>query len=352
MAIRRISDQQDAQDALCDGALFQVGGDQIDPEDIVRVTYNTDGEPEFHLSNGDTIVHDRFSEGEVGDLLAQALPRVIRKDNQSQKVKPPKAFDLATASENASKDLSGSLSYDQSVPVFDKNLDLGIVLSYAGSGSGEAWEGDFSTVGDLTTLSVSNSWQPANLDREGDYTQWGTTLYTLLADYDAADEYSIQKWNIASYTQSGLNFDHEVHTQNFLGSDNYTGIAVSEDGSKMALLNTSTYDIVFLEMSTPGDLTTLTRTGDSIDVSNQAPNPGLFADGEGRRFYVQDSGNNDCFQITVDESWTSKGAISEQPLSLGFTWLSVDVHSNGNVYAGNNNAPKIHEITGQSELLD
>jgi hypothetical protein len=351
MAIRRISDQQDARDALCDGALFQVGGDHIDPDDIVRVTFNTDGEPEFHLSNGDSIVHDRFKEGDVGDLLADAIPSVVRKGNQSQKIPPPKALDLGTASINATKDVSATVSDTQSLPIFDDNLDKGFVFSYASSGNGEAWEGTFSTAGDLTTLSLANSWQPNNLDRPRDFTEWGSTLYTLLNDYTSGDQWSIQKWNITSYSQSGLNFEQEVHTQDFLDGDTYTGLAVSKDGSKLALLNRDTYEIIFLEMSSPGDLTTLSRTGDKIDVSNESPSYGLIADGEGRRFYIQKGGSSEFYQITVDEPWSSKGALFEQPFSTTVQIQSGDVHKNGNLYIGEYSAAKIHEITGQSELL-
>lgn len=86
--INRVSNTDEAQDELCNGSLFLVDGQFLAPSHVVRMTENSSGYPQFHLADGTTLTHDPFQPGETGDLLADALPRAVRADNQSQKIKP------------------------------------------------------------------------------------------------------------------------------------------------------------------------------------------------------------------------------------------------------------------------
>lgn len=82
----KISTVQQAYEALCAGEYFQVGEKIIDPSDIVRFEYGE--EPIFHLQDGSTAQHERFSQGSVGDLLADALSVATRGEQQAQVLKP------------------------------------------------------------------------------------------------------------------------------------------------------------------------------------------------------------------------------------------------------------------------
>jgi hypothetical protein len=83
-----ISSPQEAYEALCNGEFFQVGGQIINPTDIVRVDRNGGTNPVFHLEDGSVVQHDRFKEGDVGDYLAAALTVATRGQAQSQAIKP------------------------------------------------------------------------------------------------------------------------------------------------------------------------------------------------------------------------------------------------------------------------
>jgi hypothetical protein len=83
-----ISSTQEAYEALCAGEFFQVGGRFINPSDIVEVDPNGGQNPTFYLENGRTVQHNRFTKGDVGDYLADALEYATRGQAQAQALKP------------------------------------------------------------------------------------------------------------------------------------------------------------------------------------------------------------------------------------------------------------------------
>lgn len=87
MSVYQVDSVQDAEQALCENRLFQVGGELIDPDDVIKATLNS-GVPTFTLVDGSTVAHDEFERGDVGDLLWQALPAARRVDNQSETILP------------------------------------------------------------------------------------------------------------------------------------------------------------------------------------------------------------------------------------------------------------------------
>lgn len=124
-----ISNVDEAIDALCRGEFFQVGGEIINPQDIVRVDYNGGQNPIFYLEDGSTVQHDRFQNGDVGDFLANALQVATRGSTQSEAIKPNANRLLRIHNGSALlTDLNGNgvLTYSGSGVTRDHNAELSI----------------------------------------------------------------------------------------------------------------------------------------------------------------------------------------------------------------------------------
>lgn len=86
--MRRIDSAKAADEAVHLDLFCLVGGEWIRPSQIMRTYRNDAGEPVFHLTDGSTITHDRFAQGECGDLLFEALEKAARPSTKSQVVRP------------------------------------------------------------------------------------------------------------------------------------------------------------------------------------------------------------------------------------------------------------------------
>lgn len=115
-----IGSVEEAYEALCDGEFFQVGGKIINPDDIVRFEYNGGTDPVFYLEDGTTAQHNQYLDGDVGDLLVEAMSVATRGQSQSQRLIPPATIEriFTTNSNDEAQEHStdGSVQGTTSIP--------------------------------------------------------------------------------------------------------------------------------------------------------------------------------------------------------------------------------------------
>jgi hypothetical protein len=297
MSIRRISDKEDAKDALCDGALFQVGDVYIDPDDVVRVTRDQDDQPVYHLSDGTQVTHDRYAAGETGDLLAQALPKAVRVGNQSEQFKP--AFNrVLAANDQTYRKKDGSIIHNYNVT---NSLRLLRVDTGAGKITGD--DGSSSVVRNIDGSNVQSIAYASTLTRDSAFAAANRTDAKLLQFVGDS---------------SGPTVD--VHEKNYDGSNAagvQTGIGVLDEN--IATARCKSGRIVFLVSGNDDQFNSLTADG-SGGVAQRTEGDaysGLAIDPDAKRIFSYNDFTGDLESFPYDLSNKSVEAnLSVNPSNI------------------------------------
>ena len=329
MSFREIQDSEEARRAICDGALFQVGGSLIDPGEVVRVDLSGE-EPVFHLADGSTHQHDRFGGGEVGDLLAEALPYAVRQGNQSQAILPSWNR-LLTPSNLLNRKFSAIINYQTSNGeewrkivqaesyVLGVNGDKVVRADY--QGGNVISSPSINTGADETMTDAvwsANKDQPYALAR--DFGTDETIIYRLNSDLSNPTE--VGRANISSHQDepvygvdagNKLYFSYSAQSQDLVfGSYDYSTQAVNleaQDGSRTygvgGQFGTEFYpdaSVLWSSCGTGGELTKYTKGGsiEQVDpsyLSGEAQGLAIVGD----RLLIVDGGSGDLHEALAKD---------------------------------------------------
>ncbi len=169
----------------------------------------------------------------------------------------------------------------------------------------------------------------------------GSKMYILGTGSDSVHEYTLSTpgdITTASYTGNSLSVQSE--------DDTPIGLVISNNGSKLFMSGALGDKIFEYDLSSAFDLSTASYSGNALDISNEAASHRGFAvDGTGNKFYISDDNSDTIYQYDLTTSF--------DVTSGSYSGKSLDVSSESTIPRGIsfNNGGEVLILAGGNEVL-